>query len=173
MNLLLHKLEDMRGATSALNTIGAFEKGYTNPLLKDFPAKKLLKMAYSTTNYYSIQFSKTWVFRFLMNQSAHFNDRTLYWAQALLSNHVNERTLYWAHAVLSAHFMERTLHWGHALLIAQFTNCTLKWAHALLIAGFTERTLYWDHSFVSARFCDLTLYWAPAFKCARFYERML
>ena len=54
MNLLLHKLEDMRGATSALNTIGAFEKGYTNPLLKDFPAKKLLKMAYSTTNYYSI-----------------------------------------------------------------------------------------------------------------------
>ena len=64
MNLLLHKLEDMRGATSALNTIGAFEKGYTNPLLKDFPAKKLLKMAYIQANYYSIQFSSTRFFRF-------------------------------------------------------------------------------------------------------------
>ena len=81
MNLLLHKLEDMRGATSALNTIGAFEKGYTNPLLKDFPAKKLLKMAYSTTNYYSIQFSNT-----------RFNERTLI-ERTLIERTLIERTL--------------------------------------------------------------------------------
>ena len=60
MNLLLHKLEDMRGATSALNTIGAFEKGYTNPLLKDFPAKKLLKMAYMGAYYYSVLLFDFW-----------------------------------------------------------------------------------------------------------------
>ena len=119
MNLLLHKLEDMRGATSALNTIGAFEKGYTNPLLKDFPAKKLLKMAYSTTNYYSIQFSNTRLFRFSRQfwlvhalLRACYIERTLYSSigrilyssiERMLYSSI-ERTLYWAHAVLSARF---------------------------------------------------------------------